>query len=180
MPASIAPRRRWPGGLVGTYALHLMSRSPIYGGELTQRIEDATRGAWRPGAGAIYPILTGLVLRGEAKVERVNGRKLYALTTRGEARLEEVRSRFRERGRRFAELRSLVLEMVEPSDRVEILLDSLRRAVDGVEEIANSPSAIPDARERARTLHRAREELRRGVTRLDRSAMRSGRSRRSR
>ncbi|EQD72226.1 PadR, Transcriptional regulator PadR-like family, partial [mine drainage metagenome] len=99
--------------MVGTYALYMMSRGPIYGGELTQRIDDVTRGSWRPGAGAIYPILSGLVRRGEARLEVRDGRKVYSLTARGAARLKEVRSRIRERGGRFAELRGLILDMVE-------------------------------------------------------------------
>ncbi len=166
MAAPAASHRRWPGGLVGTYALHLMSRAPIYGGELAQRIDDVTRGAWRPGAGAIYPILTGLVRRGEARVDRVDGRKTYALTPRGAARLAEVQSRIRDRGRRFAELRSLVLDMVDPPQRAEIMLDNLHRAIDAIAEIAGSPESLADARTRTRTLSRARAELRRGITRL--------------
>jgi DNA-binding PadR family transcriptional regulator len=179
----VAPRaghRRWPGGLVGTYALHLMSRAPIYGGELTQRIDDVTRGAWRPGAGAIYPILTGLVQRGEARVDRVNGRKTYTLTPRGAARLAEVQSRIRDRGSRFAELRSLVLDMVDPPERAEIMLDNLHRAIDAIAEIAASPESLPDARARTRILSRARAELRRGVTRLGPSRGQSPARRRSR
>ena len=168
MVAAPPPRRQWPGGLVGTYALWLMSEEPIYGGQLAQRIDDATRGAWRPGAGAIYPILNGLVRRGEARVERQDGRKLYAISAKGRARLDEVRSRIRERGRRFAELRGLVLEMVPVTDRAEIMLDQLRRAIDTVADAAVSPSSLPDARTRARTVVRARAELRRGLTRLSR------------
>lgn len=171
--------RRWPGGLVGTYALFMMSRAPIYGGELTQRIEDATRGAWRPGAGAIYPILTGLVDRGEARVERVQGRKTYSLTPRGAARLAEARSRIGERGRRFGELRSLLLEMLEPPQRVEIVLEGLHRAIDTTFELAEDPAALPSVRERTRVLHRARTELKRGLSRLDRSPARPAARRRS-
>lgn len=161
------PRRQWPGGLVGTYALHLMSRGPIYGGELTQRIDDVTRGAWRPGAGAVYPILTALVERGEAHMERVHGRKVYSLTPRGEAQLAEARSRLRERGRRFGERQALMLDMVDPAERSEVLIETLRRAIETVAEFAASPDGLPDARARSSTLRRARAELRRGLSRLE-------------
>lgn len=166
MARAPSSHRRWPGGLVGTYALYLMRAGPIYGGQLTQRIDDVTRGAWRPGAGAVYPILTGLVTRGEARVDRINGRKVYAITPRGAVRLEEVRSRIRERGRRFGELRSLLLDMVEPSQRAEVMLDHLRRAIDAIAEVSHLPGGLPDARSRKRTIDRARAELQRGLREL--------------
>ncbi len=159
---------------MGTYALGMMSRAPIYGGELAQRIEELTRGAWRPGAGAIYPSLRGLVERGEARIGHQDGRKVYILTSRGAARLEEVRSRIRERGGRFAELRSLILDLVEPSERAAIMLDQLHNSIRGFEEMYRSPDSITDARARARTLALARAELRQGLARLDRTQRGSG------
>ncbi|EQD39497.1 transcriptional regulator, PadR-like family, partial [mine drainage metagenome] len=155
---------------------YMMSRGPIYGGELTQRIDDVTRGSWRPGAGAIYPILSGLVRRGEARLEVRDGRKVYSLTARGAARLKEVRSRIRERGGRFAELRGLILDMVEPSERAEILLDHLHLAIQPFVDIGRSPDGISESRERARVLARARAELRQGMVKLG-SSRRRGTSR---
>lgn len=166
MASSGPSHRAWPGGLAGTYALYLMGQAPIYGGELAQRIGDVTRDAWRPGAGAIYPILTGLVRRGDAKVQRVNGRKTYSITPRGAARLAEVRSRIRERGRRFAELRSLILDMVDPLERTEIMLENLHRAVEAIVEITADPRALPHAADRSRAIQRARAELRAGLGRM--------------
>ncbi len=159
---------------MGSYALAMMSRAPIYGGELAQRIEDLTRGSWRPGAGAIYPSLRGLVARGEARIGRQDGRKVYILTPRGAARLADLRSRIRERGGRFAELRSVILDIVEPSERATIMLDQLHNAIRGFEEIYRSPLSIPDARARARTLARARAELRQGLARLGGGRSRGG------
>lgn len=147
---------------MGTYALYMMQNGPIYGGELTQRIDDLTRGAWRPGAGAVYPILAGLVRRGEARVERRGGRKVYGLTKRGATRLKEVRSRIRERGGRFAELRNLILDMVEPSERAEILLDQLHRAISSLVEMSRSVESLPDRTRRTRFVERAKNELRQG------------------
>ncbi len=144
----------------------MMSKGPIYGGELAQRIEELTRGAWRPGAGAIYPSLRGLVARGDARIGRRDGRKVYILTPRGAARLKEVHARIRERGGRFAELRNLILDMVEPAERAAFLLDQLHRIIQNLEEIRRSSEIVPDARVRARTLARARTELRQGIARL--------------
>jgi DNA-binding PadR family transcriptional regulator len=174
MKARPANRRNWPGGLVGTYALFMMRRAPIYGGELAQRIGDLTRDAWRPSAGAIYPILRGLVQRGDARVGRREGRKVYILTPRGAARLKLVRERIRERGGRFAELRSLVLDMVEPEQRGEILLDHLHRAIQPFVELRMSTTMLPKGAARSRVLARARAELEGGLVGL-RAARRSAR-----
>ncbi len=151
---------------MGTYALFMMRRAPIYGGELAQRIADVTRGAWRPSAGAIYPILRGLVQRGDARVGQLEGRKVYILTPRGAARLKLVRGRIRERGGRFAELRSLVLDMVEPDERGEILLDHLHRAILPFVELGAGASMLPKGAARRRLLARARAELRGGLAGL--------------
>ena len=124
--------RHWPGGLIGTYALHLMQRAPIYGGELTRRIEESTHGAWRPGAGAVYPILQGLVARGDAALKMHGRRKTYRITAQGRVRLRMVRARLRTGGSRFAELRGLILDMAAPKDRVELLDLHLGRAIESI------------------------------------------------
>ncbi len=161
------PGRPWPGGLVGTYALHLMQSGPIYGGQLTQRIDERTRGAWRPGAGAIYPILTSLVRQGLARSRREGTRRVYELTPRGRAHLLEVQARIRERRGRFAELRGLILDMVDPAERGDVVLEQLRGALRTVVAAGQSATLVPDPRRRARTIARARSELRIALSELD-------------
>jgi len=81
-----------PGRLLGLYALSVMDRDgPIYGYLLAERVSDRTEGAWRPGAGAIYPALQSLVARGFARSGREGRRRVYAITPRGRKALGQIR-----------------------------------------------------------------------------------------
>jgi len=171
-----ARSRRWPGGLVGTYALYLMSRAPIYGGQLTRRIETVTKGAWHPGAGAIYPILQGLVRRGDAAVSLVDHRKTYRITRQGTARLREVRQRIRTGGSRFAELRGIILDMAEPDARVELLELHLARAIRTIAEALEADDTLLTPSQQRRLRRRALALLRQGLGSLAPSRRRRSRS----
>src|SRR3989454_929546 len=50
-----------PRGLLMHYALYKIAQRPSHGYELLQDIESRTEGAWRPGAGSIYPMLKKMV-----------------------------------------------------------------------------------------------------------------------
>jgi DNA-binding PadR family transcriptional regulator len=81
-----------PGRVLGLYALSVMDRDgPVYGYSLADRISDRTDGAWRPGAGAIYPALQSLVARGFARSGREGRRRVYTITARGRKALDQIR-----------------------------------------------------------------------------------------
>jgi DNA-binding PadR family transcriptional regulator len=81
-----------PGRLLGLYALSVMDRDgPVYGYLLAERVSDRTDGAWRPGAGAIYPALQSLVVRGFARSGREGRRRVYTITPRGRKALGQIR-----------------------------------------------------------------------------------------
>ena len=46
------------------YALLSIARKPMRGYDLIREIEFKTEGAWRPGPGAVYPVLQKLVKEG--------------------------------------------------------------------------------------------------------------------
>ena len=78
--------------MLGLYALSVMDRhGPVYGYSLAERISERTDGAWRPGAGAIYPALQILVARGFARSSRVGRRRVYTITSRGRKALAQIR-----------------------------------------------------------------------------------------
>ncbi|MHB1435771.1 MAG: PadR family transcriptional regulator [Thermoplasmata archaeon] len=158
--------RHWPGGLIGTYALHLMQTAPIYGGELTRRIEASTRGAWRPGAGAVYPILQGLVARGDAALVMQGRRKTYRITPQGRGRLRLVRARLRSGGSRFAELRGLILDMASPKDRVELLEVHLTRAIESVVLAVGPSEDLLTSGQKRRLRRRAKAILQQGMAKV--------------
>src|SRR5438128_5324379 len=58
-----------PKGLLRYYILHKIAQKPIHGYEIIQDIDSKTEGAWRPGAGSLYPILKKLVSEGLIKAE---------------------------------------------------------------------------------------------------------------
>ncbi len=147
-----------------------METAPIYGGELTRRIEASTHGAWRPGAGAVYPILQGLVARGDAALVMAGRRKTYRITPRGRGRLRIVRERMRSGGSRFAELRGLILDMALPADRARLLEVHLARAIESV-VLATGPSdLLLTSGQKLRLRRRAAALLRHGMTELARAA----------
>jgi DNA-binding PadR family transcriptional regulator len=81
-----------PGRMLGLYALSVMDRDgPVYGYSLADRVSDRTDGAWRPGAGAIYPALQSLVARGFARSGRDGRRRVYTITPRGRKALGQIR-----------------------------------------------------------------------------------------
>src|SRR5438309_9904452 len=58
-----------PKGLLRYYILHKIAQKPIHGYEIIQDIDSKTEGAWRPGAGSLYPILKKLVSEGLIKAD---------------------------------------------------------------------------------------------------------------
>jgi len=64
---------------------------PVYGYQLAERIAERTEGAWRPGAGAVYPALNSLVKRDLARRSRGGQRRLYTITPDGRAFLRRIR-----------------------------------------------------------------------------------------
>lgn len=92
MPAQAGLRGPRPGRVLALYALSVMERDgPVYGYSLADRVSDRTDGAWRPGAGAIYPALQSLVVRGFARSGREGRRRVYTITSRGRKALGQIR-----------------------------------------------------------------------------------------
>jgi DNA-binding PadR family transcriptional regulator len=92
MPHRAGLRGPRPGRVLGLYALSVMDRDgPVHGYLLADRVSDRTYGAWRPGAGAIYPALQSLVARGFARSSRVGRRRVYTITPGGRKALGQIR-----------------------------------------------------------------------------------------
>ncbi|MGA8302978.1 MAG: PadR family transcriptional regulator [Thermoplasmata archaeon] len=122
-----------PGRLLGLYALSVMGRDgPIYGYLLADRISDRTDGAWRPGAGAIYPALQSLVTKGFARVTRDGRRRLYSATPQGRAFLRRVRRGWMGGARAGPELGLLWSEIAGDGDPGQHLLRHLRHHLEGI------------------------------------------------
>jgi DNA-binding PadR family transcriptional regulator len=103
-----------------------------------QDIEAKTEGAWRPGPGAIYPVLKKLA--GEGYIKETKGAKgssqtVYAITTSGKARIATARKSFRSAGERWSLMRRVFSDLMEPEDLSRFVIESPSRHFEFVHEL---------------------------------------------
>ncbi len=120
---------------------------PIYGYSLADRISARTEGAWRPGAGAIYPALQALVARRLAQVDAEGRRRIYRITPTGRAFLRRLRRGWLSMGVGGPDLGLLWSEIAGEADPTQHLLRHLRRHLEGIVAYADrNPTARTGAR----------------------------------
>jgi DNA-binding PadR family transcriptional regulator len=120
-----------PGRVLGLYALATMERDgPVYGYLLGERVAERTDGAWRPGAGAVYPALGVLVERGWARRLSGGRRRLYSITPAGRTALARIRSDWMGGGSAGPDLSRIWAEIAGSGDAGQHLLRHLRRHLD--------------------------------------------------
>ena len=169
-----------PGRVLWLYALATLEREgTVYGYALADRVAERTEGAWRPGAGAVYPALQSLVRRGAAKARKQGVRRVYSITPQGRTMLRRIRTRMAGPGPGAPDLSLLWAEIAGASDPGAHELHRLHRQL---ELLDNLLARQPDARSGTRSLREAASEeltmaLRRwGTTaRQRRAAARRGR-----
>jgi DNA-binding PadR family transcriptional regulator len=122
-----------PGRVLGLYALATMDRDgPVYGYQLAERIADRTEGAWRPGAGAVYPALNSLVERGFARSSVARGRRMFTITPTGRAFLRRIRKEWMGGGRSGPDLSRLWAEVSGSGDAAQHVLRHVRRHLESL------------------------------------------------
>ena len=151
--------------MLGFYALSVMEREgAIYGYSLADRISDRTDGAWRPGAGAIYPALRSLVDRGLARETSEGRRRLYRITPSGRALLRGIRARWRGAARTGPDLGMLWSEIAGSTDPGQHYLLHLRHHLEGITRMLERDPSLRAGR--ARLADQVRAELRVTESRL--------------
>jgi DNA-binding PadR family transcriptional regulator len=117
-----------PRGLLIHYILRRISQKPCHGYEILQDIDSLTEGAWRPGAGSVYPILKRLLECGYIKSDDEAGseKRVYAITETGLAALKEDEKMLMGSSQRWMAMRRLFLELVEPDQLMRFLRDGAR------------------------------------------------------
>lgn len=118
-----------PRGMLLHYVLHKIAQSPCHGYEILQDIDSKTEGAWRPGAGSIYPILKKLLTSGYIKTDdRARGadRRVYSITAKGREVLKDDEKMFLNSGQKWMAMRRLFLELIEPRHLSRFLSDGTR------------------------------------------------------
>jgi DNA-binding PadR family transcriptional regulator len=117
-----------PRGLLNFYALLSIASRPKRGYDLIKEIETKTEGAWRPGPGAVYPVLQKLVKQGylSAKKRSKEGpiQVLYQITPAGLAHISDAKKTMRTSTERMSLMSSLFVDLMEPDDLVRFVLNS--------------------------------------------------------
>lgn len=134
-----------PKGLLRYYILHKIAQKPIHGYEIIQDIDSKTEGAWRPGAGSLYPILKKLVSEGLIKAEpeqsaEATTRRVYQITPKGVESLAHAKEMFANFQQRFGSLRRLFIDLIDPENLATFFVDGSNRQFQMAQEMLESKS----------------------------------------
>jgi DNA-binding PadR family transcriptional regulator len=133
------PPKHWlhpqtvPRGFLRLYILTLLSRGPQTGYSIIQRIDERTEGAWKPGAGTMYPLLKGLLAEGLLKLERGEGEgatKTYSLSRKGARELEQIKEMMSGAGRKEQVMGRLFSDLLPGDVFVPMILTRYRESTD--------------------------------------------------
>ncbi|HLY77323.1 MAG TPA: PadR family transcriptional regulator [Thermoplasmata archaeon] len=166
MAAKRQPTPPWQRGFLGTYALTVLDRAPMYAHQLSTQISSRSRGLWSPSPGAIYPAFRSLEARGLIRAQRHGARRIYRITAAGRRRLSEVRAARAQWAERFGGSWRLMLDMVEPERRVESALRRVRQALAMGEALVEGEEEALTGAERAYLRRTILVELERATKRI--------------
>jgi DNA-binding PadR family transcriptional regulator len=117
-----------PRGLLHFYALLSIAKKPMSGYDLMKEIEFKTEGAWRPGPGAVYPVLRKLVKEGYITVRKRSAsgpaQIPYEITPGGRRGLADAKKAMGSSSQRLRTMSSLFLDLMEPDDLIRFVLNS--------------------------------------------------------
>ncbi len=105
-------------GLFHEYVLKRIADKPVHGYELLRGIEKSTKGAWRPSAGSIYPVLRQLLAEGYVRTiaRRKAGRRqrVYQITRSGVKHLQQQGDMILKAGKNYGAMRPVIIELISP------------------------------------------------------------------
>jgi DNA-binding PadR family transcriptional regulator len=139
-----------PKGLLRHYILHKIALKPIHGYEVIQDIDSKTEGAWKPGAGSLYPILKKLVSEGLIKADPSSAeeptRRVYHITPKGTDELAKSKEVFASFQHRWGFLRKLFIELIDPEHLADFFVDGSNRQFQLAQEMLESKAdKLPDS-----------------------------------
>ncbi len=133
-----------PRGFLRVYILTTLSRTPMTGYDIMQRIEEKTEGAWRPGPGTVYPLLKSLVrekLVTPSQRSTRTSRISYTITEAGRSELAAMRAEMTSFGGKERAMMRLVSDLMEGKTLVPLILN---RSRDGAEFLRLKISELPE------------------------------------
>jgi DNA-binding PadR family transcriptional regulator len=145
------------------YALLSISREPKSGYDLMKEIEFKTEGAWRPGPGAIYPVLKKLAKQGYVSNKTQSGdgpsQVLYMITPAGHENVALAKKMMKSSNERFAVMRSLFVDLMEPDDLVRFIIKSFQTQAETLHMIVESGKSGLSDQDRLFVLRQYRLDL---------------------
>ena len=158
-----------PRGFLHFYALLSIAREPKHGYDLMKEIEFKTEGAWRPGPGAIYPVLRKLAKEGYVSTRKKSGvgpaQVLYEITPAGLENIALAKKMMKSSTERFALMRSLFIDLMEPDDLVRFVIDSFQAQAETLHMIVQSKQSGLSEQDRLFVLRQYRLNLERELGR---------------
>jgi DNA-binding PadR family transcriptional regulator len=131
-----------PRGLLSFYSLLSIGRRPMSGYAIMKEIEEKTEGAWRPGPGAVYPVLQKLAGQGYVEAQKRPGggpaEVLYEITPSGLRNIERAKKAMGSSGERMRTMSSLFIDLMEPDDLIKFALNSFELQAGLVRTIVES------------------------------------------
>jgi DNA-binding PadR family transcriptional regulator len=143
-PSPSARLQSAPKGLLRFYILHRIAQGPVHGYEVIQDIDSKTEGAWRPGAGSLYPLLKKLESEGLARAEEGSKeeatRRVYHITQKGLQSLSESKEMLANFQQRWSFMRKIFIELIDPERVANFFVDSSNHQLQLAREILESKS----------------------------------------
>ncbi len=139
-----------PKGLLRHYILHKIAEKPIHGYEVIQDIDSKTEGAWKPGAGSLYPILKKLLSEGLIRADPSSAeeptRRVYHITPKGTEELTKSKEMFASFQQRWGFLRKLFIELTDPEHLADFFVQGSNRQFQFAQEMLDSKAGkIPES-----------------------------------
>jgi len=158
-----------PRGLLHFYALLSIARKPMRGYDLMKEIEIKTEGAWRPGPGAVYPVLRKLANQGNITAKKKVGggphHVLYEITPVGLENIANAKKMMKSSTERWSLMRQLFIDLMEPDDLVRFVLNSLELQIELVHTLVESDRSGLSDQDKLFILRQYRLNLERELTR---------------
>jgi DNA-binding PadR family transcriptional regulator len=158
-----------PRGLLYFYALLSIARKPMRGYDLMKEVDTKTEGAWRPGPGAVYPVLRKLLRQGCIAIKKKSSdgptQVVYEITPAGLQRIANAKMMMRSSSQRWNLMSSLFIDLMEPDDLVKLVLSSFEMHTGLVHTIIESNKSGLTDEDRLFVLRQYRLNLERELTR---------------
>jgi DNA-binding PadR family transcriptional regulator len=132
-----------PRGVLLFYILHRIAQGPTHGYEISQDIEEKTKGAWRPAPGSIYPMLKkltneGLIRASSKSRNSETAQRIYEISAEGSKCLKEGKNMFANAGERWTAMRRIFIDLMEPSQLSWFFTEGAKQTFEMTQELVDT------------------------------------------